>query len=73
MPPDETKGALKAAEKTKDFLLNLLRILANAPVTLETYLAVFGSSALSSLALSEREAVQITAATVDAARPGPSC
>ena len=62
--PDEIKGALTAAEKTNGFLPNLLRILANAPVALETYLTVSGINARSSLALSEREAVQITAAAV---------
>jgi AhpD family alkylhydroperoxidase len=62
--PDETKGALTAAEKTNGFLLNLLRILANAPVALETYLTVSAINARSSLTLAEREAVQITAAAV---------
>jgi uncharacterized peroxidase-related enzyme len=62
--PDETKGTLTTAEKTNGFLPNLLRILANAPVALETYLTVSAINARSSLALDEREAVQITAAAV---------
>jgi uncharacterized peroxidase-related enzyme len=62
--PDESKGLLTAAEKTNGFLPNLLRILANAPVALETYVTVSGINARSSLPLIEREAVQITAATI---------
>lgn len=62
--PDESKGLLTAAEKTNGFLPNLLRILANAPVALETYVTVSGINARSSLSLIEREAVQITAATI---------
>ena len=44
--------------------LALLRILANAPVALEAYLAASGINARSSLSIGEREAVQITAAAV---------
>jgi uncharacterized peroxidase-related enzyme len=62
--PDEIKGPLIAAEKANGFLPNLLRILANAPVALESYLTVSGINARSSLPLAEREAVQITAAAV---------
>lgn len=62
--PDESKGLLTAAEKTNGFLPNLLRILANAPVALEAYVTVSGINARSSLSLIEREAVQITAATI---------
>ena len=53
---------LDAAEKRNGFLPNLLRVLANAPVALETYLTVSGINARSSLSLAEREVVQITAA-----------
>ncbi|HVE21885.1 MAG TPA: carboxymuconolactone decarboxylase family protein [Acidocella sp.] len=53
---------LEAAEKRNGFLPNLLRVLANAPVALETYLTVSGINARASLSLAEREAVQITAA-----------
>jgi uncharacterized peroxidase-related enzyme len=60
--PEASKDFLTAAEKRKGFLPNLLRVLANAPVALETYLTVSRINARSSLSLAEREAVQITAA-----------
>lgn len=60
--PEEAKSALATAEKNNGYLPNLLRVLANAPVALETYLTVSGINARSSLSLAEREAVQITAA-----------
>ncbi|MDQ8699190.1 carboxymuconolactone decarboxylase family protein [Hyphomicrobium sp. LHD-15] len=60
--PVEAKDALAAAEKNNGYLPNLLGVLANAPVALETYLTVSGINAKSSLTLAEREAVQITAA-----------
>lgn len=60
--PAEAQAALTAAEKANGFLPNLLRVLANAPVALETYLTVSGINARSGLTLAEREAVQITAA-----------
>jgi uncharacterized peroxidase-related enzyme len=55
---------LLAAETRNGFLPNLLRILANAPVALETYLTVSGINARSSLSIAERETVLITAAAV---------
>src|SRR5690606_5270409 len=60
--PDEAKERLAAAEKNNGYLPNLLRVLANAPVALETYLTVGSINARASLTLAEREAVQITAA-----------
>ncbi len=60
--PAEAQASLAAAEKSNGFLPNLLRVLANAPVALETYLTVSGINARSSLSLAEREVVQITAA-----------
>jgi uncharacterized peroxidase-related enzyme len=60
--PQEAKDLLTAAEKANGYLPNLLRVLANAPVALETYLTVSRINARSSLTLSEREVVQITAA-----------
>ena len=60
--PQEAQAALTAAEKANGFLPNLLRVLANAPVALETYLTVSGINARSGLSLAEREVVQITAA-----------
>jgi uncharacterized peroxidase-related enzyme len=62
--PKATKELLVAAEKRNGFLPNLLRILANAPVALETYLTVSGINARSSLSIAERETVLITAAAV---------
>src|SRR5262249_36582139 len=53
---------LAVAEKNNGYLPNLLRILANAPVALESYLTVSAINARSSLQIEEREAVQITAA-----------
>lgn len=60
--PEAAKAALTAAEKNNGYLPNLLRVLANEPAALETYLTVSGINARSSLSLAEREAVQITAA-----------
>ncbi|SRR5690606_93168 len=60
--PDEAKERLAAAEKNNGYLPNLLRVLANAPVALETYLTVGSINARASLTLPEREAVQVTAA-----------
>jgi len=62
--PEAAKEALAAAAKTNGYLPNLLALLANAPVALETYLTVSGINARSSLSLPEREAVQITAASI---------
>jgi uncharacterized peroxidase-related enzyme len=59
--PAEAKDRLAAAEKSNGFIPNLLRVLANAPVALETYQTVSGINARSSLSLQEREVVQITA------------
>lgn len=58
--PEAAKELLTAAEKRNGYLPNLLRVLANAPVALETYLTVSGINARSSLSLAERETVQIT-------------
>ena len=60
--PEAAKERLAAAEKNNGHLPNLLRVLANAPVALETYLTVGGINARASLTLAEREAVQVTAA-----------
>lgn len=62
--PDAAKDALTAATKANGYLPNLLAVLANAPVALETYLTVSGINARSSLALAERETVQIIAASI---------
>lgn len=60
--PDSARASLAAAEKNIGYLPNLLRVLANAPVVLETYMTASGINARASLSLAEREAVQITAA-----------
>ncbi|MCQ4158672.1 carboxymuconolactone decarboxylase family protein [Roseomonas sp. GC11] len=60
--PAEARPALEAAQQANGYLPNLLRVLANAPVALETYLTVSGINARASLSLPEREVVQITAA-----------
>jgi uncharacterized peroxidase-related enzyme len=60
--PEAAKAALETAEKNNGFLSNLLRLLANSPLALETYLTVGAINARASLTLAEREAVQITAA-----------
>ncbi|MGQ4274437.1 carboxymuconolactone decarboxylase family protein [Terrihabitans sp. B22-R8] len=62
--PEEARPLLAKAEAANGFLPNLLRVLANAPVALETYLTVGGINGRASLTLAEREAVQITAAVV---------
>jgi AhpD family alkylhydroperoxidase len=58
--PDAAKNGLEFAQKANGFLPNLVRLLANAPVALETYQTVSGSRG--GLRLAERKTVQITAA-----------
>lgn len=60
--PENAKAGVEAAQKANGFLPNLIGLLANAPVALETYQTVSGINARSGLTLAEREAVQITAA-----------
>ena len=60
--PAEAQPRLEAAQKNNGFLPNLVRLLANAPVALETYQTVSAINGRASLTLAEREAVQITAA-----------
>lgn len=60
--PESIKTSLAFAKKNYGYLPNLLRVLATAPVALETYMKVSGINARGSLSLAEREAVQITAA-----------
>ena len=59
---DPVRELLVAADKRNGFLPNLLRVLANAPTALETYLAVSGINTRTSLSIAERETVQIIAA-----------
>src|SRR5262245_14346713 len=62
--PDYSKNLLVMAEKRNGFLSNMLRVLANAPVALETYLTVSLINSRCSLSIAEREAVLITAAAM---------
>jgi uncharacterized peroxidase-related enzyme len=62
--PEAARPALETATRNNGYLSNLLRVLANAPVALDTYLTVSQINARASLTLAEREAVQITAAAI---------
>ncbi|UXM96504.1 carboxymuconolactone decarboxylase family protein (plasmid) [Bartonella sp. HY329] len=62
--PQEVRPILENAQKNNGFLPNLLRVLANAPAALETYVTVSGINAKASFSLNEREVVQITAAAL---------
>ncbi|HUH39311.1 MAG TPA: carboxymuconolactone decarboxylase family protein, partial [Castellaniella sp.] len=54
---------LRVAQKANGFLPNLLGVLANAPTALEGYQVLGSINARNSLTATEREVVQITAAT----------
>lgn len=60
--PAAARPFLEKAQQANGYLPNLLGILANAPVALETYLTVGGINGRAELGLPEREVVQITAA-----------
>jgi uncharacterized peroxidase-related enzyme len=60
--PESVRSSLKLVEDKAGYLPNLLRILANAPIALETYLTISRVNARGSMSTAEREAVQITAA-----------
>ncbi|MFJ3058747.1 carboxymuconolactone decarboxylase family protein [Herbaspirillum sp. NPDC087042] len=62
--PEASQPFVERAIAANGFLPNLIGVLANAPVALETYLTVAGINARSSLTLAEREVVQITAARI---------
>jgi uncharacterized peroxidase-related enzyme len=62
--PADSRPFVERAIANNGFLPNLIGVLANAPVALETYLTVSGINARSSLSLAEREVVQITAARI---------
>ncbi|MBB3211863.1 AhpD family alkylhydroperoxidase [Herbaspirillum sp. Sphag1AN] len=62
--PEASRPFVERAIVSNGFLPNLIGVLANAPVALETYLTVAGINARSSLTLAEREVVQITAARI---------
>ncbi len=61
--PEEAKERLINARNASGFLPNLLGVLANAPTALETYQVVSAINARNGLSATEREVVQITAAT----------
>jgi AhpD family alkylhydroperoxidase len=60
--PEASRALVEQAVKNNGFLPNLIGVLANAPLALETYVTVGGINARASLTLAEREVVQITAA-----------
>lgn len=62
--PEASQPFVERAIAANGFLPNLIGVLANAPVALETYLTVSGINARASLTLAEREVVQITAARI---------
>src|SRR5471032_1042197 len=62
--PADSRPFVEKAIANNGYLPNLIGVLANAPVALETYLTVSGINARTSLSLMEREVVQITAARI---------
>lgn len=62
--PADSRPMMDKVLANNGFIPNLIGILANAPVALETYLTVSGINGRASLTLAEREIVQITAARV---------
>jgi uncharacterized peroxidase-related enzyme len=62
--PEASRPFLERSQAANGFLPNLVASLANAPTALEAYLSVGEINARSGLTLAEREAVQITAATI---------
>ena len=63
--PAASQPYVERAIKANGFLPNLIGVLANAPVALETYLTVSEINSRASLTLAEREVVQITAARLN--------
>lgn len=61
--PADARERLRNAAQANGFLPNLLGVLANAPTALETYQTVSAINARNSLTPTEREVIQITAAT----------
>ena len=62
--PADSRPYTEKALANNGFLPNLIGVLANAPVALETYMTVSGINARASLTLAEREVVQIVAARI---------
>src|SRR3546814_279066 len=59
----DAQDRLRTAKQNSGFLPNLLGVLANAPTALETYQTVSAINARNGLTPTEREVIQITAAT----------
>ena len=64
--PDASRQYIDKAISNNGFLPNLIGVLANAPVAIETYFTVGEINSRASLGLAEREVVQITAARLHA-------
>ena len=62
--PSSSQPLLQRVLNTNGFLPNLVAVLAHAPSALETYLTVGEINGRSSLSLTEREVIQITAASL---------
>lgn len=62
--PADSRPFVERAIANNGFLPNLIGVLANSPLALETYLTVSGINGRASLSLAEREVVQITAARI---------
>jgi uncharacterized peroxidase-related enzyme len=62
--PADSQALLARAKAKNGFIPNLLAVLGNAPVALETYLTVSEINSRGSFNLAERETVQITAAAL---------
>ncbi|MDO9746961.1 carboxymuconolactone decarboxylase family protein [Glaesserella parasuis] len=63
--PEAAKEALQAVKNNNGFIPNLIGVLANAPIALETYRTVGAINQRTSLTPTEREVVQITAAVAN--------
>ena len=63
--PEAARERVEAAQKANGFLPNLIGVLANAPAALETYQVVGAINGRTSLSPTEREVIQITAATLN--------
>ncbi len=63
--PVEAQERLITAKNNNGFLPNLLGVLSNSPLALETYQVVGAINARSGLSAAEREVVQITAAVLN--------
>ena len=62
--PADSRPFVEKAIANNGFLPNLIGVLANAPLALETYMTVSSINSRASLSLMEREVVQITAARI---------